>query len=268
MSAPPIREAATVVMLRDGLQGLELFMVQRARKMAFSAGAYVFPGGAVDAQDGSQELVARCQGPADAVLDARLQISGARRFYVAALREAFEETGYLLARDARGQQPVWQPAQRSAFAAERRQLHAGSAGFGAWLQGQDLWLDCAAMHYYAFWTTPPGETRRFATRFFAAAAPTEQAPLHDGEETVDHCWIRPAAALAEYQAGRFKLIFPTIKQLEYFSGFSSVAQALAAMDALTDIPDVRPRLRFSPEGRFAGVALPGEAGYEELPAWD
>ncbi|MDN5936744.1 MAG: NUDIX domain-containing protein, partial [Nitrosospira sp.] len=164
----PIRDAATVIMLRDGAQGLETFMLRRNKRNVFGPGAYVFPGGAVDRADAGPTLRALCDGLDDGEASRRLGIDGGGlAFWVAAIRECFEEAGLLLATQGDGR-PV-SPARD--FRSQRQALNAGSLAMADFCRDQNLRLPLQDIVYYGHWITPVGEPRRFSTRFFACSTP-------------------------------------------------------------------------------------------------
>jgi 8-oxo-dGTP pyrophosphatase MutT (NUDIX family) len=191
-------------------------MLQRNLRSAFAAGAHVFPGGAVDGQD-------------DALGDSCPRAAGepvATRFGVAAIREAFEEAGVLLARDARSDLPV----DASALPEARRALHAG-VDFAAVLGDLHAVPDTAALVPMARFITPTGAPRRFDTWFFIAAAPAGHEYRHDDHETVASRWIRPSAALEAHRQGTFPLVEPTVLTLTAIAGFRRAGGLLRASRA-------------------------------------
>jgi 8-oxo-dGTP pyrophosphatase MutT (NUDIX family) len=231
MTSPAIaRPAATVLLLRDGPQGLEVFMVVRHVASDFASGALVFPGGRVE--------------PSDAVLAGGDE---ALAFRVAAVRETWEEAGMLLAR------PGTPPAAEGDFA--------------AMLAARGLVPDTAALVHFAHWITPVSVPKRFDTHFFLAAAPADQEALHDGREAVESLWIRPRDALAAAESGARKIVFPTRMNLIKLARHDSVAEALAAARA-TPVVTVLPEARMTPAGRV--LRIPAAAGYggEEFLACD
>lgn len=198
--------AATLILFRETPRGApELLMVERARAMAFAGGALVFPGGRIDAED---EALARHLAPGDPLAPAR----------IAALRELIEETGVAL-----GLSP--QPGA-AAIDRLRAALHAGTP-LGAALAEQGLALDPGALTPFARWCPQHANMRIFDTHFFIAPAPAESAPRADGGESVRAFWAPAAAVLAEADAGRASLIFPTRRNLERLARFASFAEALA-----------------------------------------
>jgi 8-oxo-dGTP pyrophosphatase MutT (NUDIX family) len=264
-SAPvPVREAATVMLLRDAPgAGLEVFMLRRTQTAAFVGGFHVFPGGAVDPADGAPDMEALCDGRSDADASVALGLErGGLAYWVASLRESFEEAGLLLARDGDGKLVRFDdPAVAARFAQHRRAVHRLEASLGDVCTAEGLRLAVDGVEYVSRWVTPAGERRRFDTRFFMASAPEGQDPLHDDAETIASRWVRPADALDEFAAGTLQLIIPTIKHLDLLASFDSTQAALAGAAAIVDPEPVRPRLRRT-EGRIE-VVLPWEPGFEQ-----
>jgi 8-oxo-dGTP pyrophosphatase MutT (NUDIX family) len=260
-----LRDAATVVLVRDAAPGFEVFMLLRTVRSDFNAGAYVFPGGAVDRGDAgaAQRL---CSGLDDAQASARLGLTGGGlAFYLAAIRECFEEAGVLLAADAAGRPlSLHAPAEQRRFAEYRQALNAGQTTLADICARERLSLPLDAVHYYAHWITPAGMPRRYDTRFFLCRAPAGQEPLHDGQETVDHCWVRPVDALARHAAGGFNLVPATRKQLEFLARFADSDSLLAHVAALREIPAIQPQLILGADGRPERVYLPLPEGVEEI----
>lgn len=233
MAAVPTRDGATVMLVRDGdhaARPLEVFMLRRHPRTAFGS-VHVFPGGVVDQADGSPDLDERCPGLTDADASAWLGLAGGgRAFWVAAVREAFEEAGVLLARTADGRPlrvdhdaPL---AER--FEAHRRSLHAGRSSLTEVLAAEDLVLAVDEVRYFSHWITPEGAPKRFDTRFFLARAPEGQAYAHDDAELIGSAWVRPVDALARCQAGEFPMIEPTIHSLDAIGRFATADALLAA----------------------------------------
>ena len=220
--AAPARPASTVMLLRDGPSGMEVFMVVRHRQIDFASGALVFPGGRVDPED--HDIAADASVfPPQAGTDAD---SAALR--VAAIRETFEECGVLLAR-ARGDTALVSAARlREIDAAHRPALARGERTFGAMLAAEKLVLAVDAMVHFAHWITPVHVPKRFDTHFFLAAAPSDQVALHDGNEAVDSIWITPQRAIVDTQAGTYKLVFPTQMNLQKLARHTPSAAALDA----------------------------------------
>lgn len=232
------KPAATVLLLREGAEGPEVFMVLRHDAIAFAGGALVFPGGRMDAGDAA--LAAR-QGLSDR--------PGALRF--CALRETFEEAAILLTRETPG-------VTLEARAALQRRLNAGALDFAALLDGLALTPAPERLVHFAHWITPPTRPKRFDTHFYLAEAPADQEAAHDGGEAVDNVWIRPRRALEEADAGLRKLVVATRLNLMRLARFGSVAEILAHA-AATPVVTIEPQSVQVPEGRL--MSLPLAAGY-------
>lgn len=266
MSAPvdvPVRDAATVMLLRDGDAGLEVFMLRRNLRSDFVGGAYVFPGGGVDDHDRRAELEPLCQGRSDAEASRLLDVAaGGLAYWVAAVRESFEEAGVLLAVDGDGRTIRFEaPAVVDRFAGHRRAVDDGHRRLVEVVAEERLRLDVGRMYYFSRWITPVGAPRRYDTRFFVAAAPEAQTYLPDGREAVGECWVRPADALVAHRAGRFEMIFPTVRSLEALARFDAAADVLDAAAAMDHVPAVLPRIVEHADGYR--ILLPDDPGYED-----
>jgi 8-oxo-dGTP pyrophosphatase MutT (NUDIX family) len=242
--------AATVMLLRDGAHGLEVFMLERNPHSGFVPGAFLFPGGGVDLDDAAPGLLGRCRGRDDVGASAVLGLeSGGLAHWVAALREAFEEAGVLLA------DPPLAPAAR---AERRRQVDGGSVPFSTVCEEEDLVLAVDEVWAFSHWITPVGQPRRYDTRFFVAAEPVGQEPTADLTETVAHLWIRPAEGLRRNAEGTFPLIEPTLQSLRTLAGFERAEQVLdAARAAERHALEHGPTWVGPPGGRR--IPLPGDA---------
>jgi 8-oxo-dGTP pyrophosphatase MutT (NUDIX family) len=227
------QDAATVMLVRDA-PGLEVFMLRRNLRSEFAGGAYVFPGGRVDPEDRQSDTLARVHGLDDAVASARLGMAGgALGFWVAAIRESFEEAGVLLARGEGTGAPV--DVEREAaddVAALRGSLAAGDITFLDVVRALDVVLDAGALAPFARWITPKGGNRRYDTWFFLAAAPEGHAYRHDDAETVASTWVRPADALERARRGEIDLIYPTFRSLLALSHFARASEVLEAVGAV------------------------------------
>lgn len=229
----PTRDAATVLLLRDGDSGLEVLMQERHLETDFVGGALVFPGGAVDPDDGDLPP-GRWRGADLARVGAALGAdeAGALALLVAAARETFEEAGLLLAVDADGSTVGADLLARPDVAAVRAELAARDDGgdLAALLEAHDLVLDLGALEPFAWWVTPEGMHRRYDTRFFVTAVPAEQADAASGDavETMSARWLQPAQVLEDGRAGRWTVIFPTRRVLEQLAAFDDVAAVLDA----------------------------------------
>ena len=253
------RPAATVTLVRDTPRGFEVLMMQRNFQSVFMPGMHVFPGGAVDRHDGSEEIAALCTGLDDAEASRKLGMaSGGLAYWVAAIRESFEEAGILLACDHQGATVMLDDAVRAErFHSYRRRVEHGEHPLSDMLKSEGLRLPLQQMTYFSHWITPVGAPRRYDTRFFVAAAPAAQQPLHDNRETINHVWVRPAEALSLNQQKKFDMRTPTVHTLRLFAEHDNVASLIAGLRALGDIPVIEPRIAKS--GRRV---LPGDPEYD------
>ncbi|MDZ7670972.1 MAG: NUDIX hydrolase [Gammaproteobacteria bacterium] len=247
--------AATILMLRDGPAGLEVFMVVRHHQIDFASGALVFPGGKADAQDFDAAL--------EPYLDGAAEDADMRAIQVSAIREAFEECGILLAREA-GQAGLVDSSRLAELEPYRTSLHDGSVSMLQFLEREGLHLACAELVHFAHWVTPTMMPKRFDTHFFLAAAPSDHLAVHDGHESVDSIWIRPADVLEQAARGQRTVIFPTLRNVEKLSAFVNVREAL---DATAAAPVVRVEPWTEQRNGGTYLCIPREAGYtvcEEL----
>jgi 8-oxo-dGTP pyrophosphatase MutT (NUDIX family) len=259
-----VRDAATVIVVRDGAAGLETFVLRRNIESEFVKGAYVFPGGSVDEADRHADLEAVCEGRTDAEASALLGIdSGGLAFWVAAIRECFEEAGLLLAYGGDGKLlRLDDPELADAFAAHRRAVDAGERRLVDVCAEEGLRLAVDAMHYFSHWITPEGQPRRYDTRFFLAAAPEAQEGLHDEVETIASEWVTPADALARYHAKELDLMPPQMVTLRQLAEYDRVDDLLAVAAAQTHIPVMEPKFVRGSGGRM-DVVLPGDPGFDD-----
>ena len=222
------RPAATVVVLRDGPAGPEVFMVRRHEDTAFMGGAHVFPGGRVDAVDGDADD-SWCDGVAHATTQlAGLEKSEAVAYHVAAARELFEEAGVLLARHPDGDfVSLAGAADHERLKQDRARVHEARTTLRAVIEREQLRLALDALVLFAHWVTPPVDTRQFDTRFFMTRVPAHQTPAHDDTETTHSLWARPTDAIAQSIKGEIVLPPPTWSTLRELEPFESVKDALA-----------------------------------------
>ncbi len=258
------------MLVRDRDQGarssLEVLMVRRNLRSDFVGGAFVFPGGGVDPADGGGAAEACCLGRTDAEASALLGVpEGGLAYWVAALRECFEEAGILL---AYGSEPPGSLLSLRAgtdagrFELLRSEVNAGRRRFLDVCREERLLLAVDRVHYFAHWITPEGAPRRYDTRFFVAAAPAGQASAHDAGETIADLWTTPAEALERHRLGEIEVIFPTIRNLQAIGRFATTAELLAAAEAASaHVPTVEPRV--VADGRGVRILLPGDAGFDE-----
>src|ERR1700755_1848261 len=206
--AKPPRPASTILLLRDNAASeIEVFMMVRHYEIDFNSGALVFPGGSVD--KGDQEIIARPEFYSGGEgLDA-----AALSFRIAAIRETFEESGILLARPHGSTNLVDATRAAETESVHRAALREGKTSFPKVVADSGVVLALDELISYAHWITPEGMPKRFDTWFFLAAAPPEQVGAHDGRESTDSIWLSPREALAGGETGRFKLPFPTPRNL-------------------------------------------------------
>jgi 8-oxo-dGTP pyrophosphatase MutT (NUDIX family) len=252
---PTTRDAATVILVADR-PDLHVLMLERTRRAVFGPGATVFPGGAVDPDDGAERLAGRVVGLDDGAASIDQGIAhGGIGFRVAALRECFEEAGILLARDA----ATGRLAEHDAgLAAERADVNAGALAFGDLLAKRDLVLDARELRVFAHWLTPLGAPRRYNTWFFVAPAPDGEEGTHDDNELVSSAWVRPIDALAQHAAGEIDLIFPTEMSLRALSRYDRSGDLLSDLDVAPRDASGQPLV--VSEGNGERVALPSDGG--------
>jgi 8-oxo-dGTP pyrophosphatase MutT (NUDIX family) len=258
------RPAATVVVLRDGANGPEVFMVRRHESTAFMGGAHVFPGGRVDAAD-RDAASTWCDGMTHAVEQLPdLAPEDAVAYHIAAARELFEEAGVLLARDPAGRVvSLTGPDVHARFKAYRYAVHDGATTLRQVVESERLRLSLDALVLFAHWVTPPIDTRQFDTRFFMARVPPDQAPAHDDTETTQSAWITPADALHQARCGDIVLPPPTWTTLRELEPFGSVVDALA-WGRQHRVQRRMPKLLEEAGRRM--LLLPGDPLYPEAPA--
>ncbi|WP_420451629.1 NUDIX hydrolase [Ilumatobacter sp.] len=257
----PIRTAATVMLVRDahdGEPGVEVFMLRRTGDAAFGAGMYVFPGGRVDDVDRADEIEPFCRGLDDADASRQLGIdAGGLAYWMAAIRECFEEAGILLAERRDG-------GTLDLADDDRHAVHDGTLSMVELCRRDDLVMELATTQYVDHWITPAGEARRFDTRFFVTEAPEGQDGLHDEKETVDSLWIRPETALRRADDGELMMMPPTLKNLRWLAEHDTAGAAVEAGVAIERPAVVLPKLRVDDDGRVLGVAMPGDDDYDSL----
>jgi 8-oxo-dGTP pyrophosphatase MutT (NUDIX family) len=249
------RPASTILLLRDSAerQEIEVFMMVRHYEIDFNSGALVFPGGSVD--KGDKEIIANpdLYSGGDGLDEATLS------FRIAAIRETFEESGILLARPKGANAMVDAKRASEIEAAHRADLCDGKTSFLNVLTDNGMVLALDALVPYAHWITPEGMPKRFDTWFFLAAAPPEQVGAHDGKESTDSIWVSPREALEGGETGRFKLPFPTTRNLIKLGKQASVQAALDDSRG-KPIVTVTPVMTRTNSGRQ--LRIPIEAGYD------
>ncbi len=250
-AASPARLAATILLARDSAKGAEICMVVRNRKIAFASGALVFPGGSVDPGDYNAASVAdAATGLSEEELTLR----------VAAIREAFEECGILLAR--RGDALINGDEATRLVADWREKLEADTVTIAEIAESEGLTLAVDLIQPFAHWITPEAEKKRFDTHFFIAIAPSDQHLDHDGGEAVEAIWLTPNAAMAEARAGDKALMFPTWLNLQVLEAAKTADDAMRLAiehPVVTVMPDFKPveggvELRIPTEAMYAHSA--------------
>ncbi len=251
VSTPP-RPAATVVLLRDAPGGLEVFLMKRHGLSDVLGGAYVFPGGKVDAADAELDAQAHLDQPLaqlhQGLGEADISPLTAGALYVAALREAFEESGVLF---AQGGDSLASAAGAAALLREGRTFNAMLAQMG-------LRLQTRAVLPWSRWITPARPSvmnKRFDTRFFVASVPAGQVARHDDHETTESVWLSPRDALQQYWAGQIELAPPQIMSLAHLARHGAVDSVLAAARARRP-PVIQPESFDDDSGRV--ICYPGD----------
>ena len=251
-SHPPVpaKPAATIALLRDSPSRMEVLLLKRDRNASFVPGAYVFPGGRVDPADWTKQTLASVDGLTTETAAARLGLVGtsppAIAYYIAALREAFEETGILVGVGPNAQAP---PTAAASVEVEvlRNGLMEGSVSFNEALKHLSCRIDGSSIEYLAHWITPEREPRRFDTRFFAARVQTDAEPIFDPREMTEARWLSPKEALARNQGGTLPMIFPTIDTLQRLADYTTVGDALRGIGDVS-IPTLMPKLVLTEKG--------------------
>ena len=262
----PPRTAATLVVVREAdvaagaaEPGVEVLLSRRAERGDHNSGAWVFPGGVVDAGDHLAQGL--CGHLDDAAASARLGLpEGGLAYFVAAVRECFEESGLLYATDRVGAMLRLDDEAGAQLAAWRGALHRNERTLAEMCREFGLTLALDRLIYLSHWCTPPARAKRFDTRFFIAAVPPVQVAAHDGTELVEQLWLRPADALA--RAHELKLLTPTQKTLETLARFETVAALLAWANGPREVGLIMPRVGTGSRGMRP--VIPDEAAYDEL----
>ena len=260
VAAEGVRDAATVLILRDAPSGFETLMLRRHGRSGFAADMWVFPGGVVDTADGHlpaerwsgidlQALADRFRLPAQDVL----------AYHVAAVREAFEEAGLLLAHHADGSPPDLSDPDLLRLRHDLADRDT-DVDFNGWLAQRELVLDLGELTYLSHWLTPTVEPRRYDTRFFVARMPDAQDAGHDQLEITDQRWISPGKALDEYAEKRMQLIYPTIKTLQSLKDHATVDDVMAGADAQPQIRRILPHAVLE-DGELVDILHPDHPDY-------
>lgn len=258
----PARPSATIVVVRETGGAPEVLLVRRRAGDAFGD-SYAFPGGVVDHDESNAHIV--CEGRTAEEANAILGVDDGLDYYSAAIRELFEETGILLARDADGN---W-PTGNAAGDEQRTAVDKGELPWPAFLRQQGLCMAGDALYYFAFWETPYIQPKRWQTRFFIAGLPPGQVATHDGKEITDSRWLAPADALRLAEKGELRMPFPTTRNLKELSVFASYDELMrwAKRRPEDNVAKVRPAVTFVDSK--PKILVPGEPGYDEADEkWD
>ena len=249
------RLSATILLLRNVQDLLEVFMVERHHEIDFAEGALVFPGGKTESSDALSELRAFCSGA-----DPDLEHENTVR--VAAIRETFEECGVLLARP-RGKRDLVDGTRLESIAHRYRdELQKGDCTMLDLVRAEDLELAFDLLVPFAHWITPEFMPKRFDTHFFLVAAPPDQLAVHDGLESVDSLWTTIPHALELEKTGQRTIIFPTLENMKKLGRSDSVAAALENARCDT-IVTVMPKFSKDPDGTMM-MEIPKDAGYDTV----
>ncbi|MBI3993854.1 MAG: hypothetical protein HY342_11305 [Candidatus Lambdaproteobacteria bacterium] len=257
-----------MVLLRDRDAGggpPEVLMLQRHAEDKFAAGAYVFPGGMLESIDYGPRALALSPLGAREAGEALPDVSPAEKalgFFIAAIRETFEEAGILLARTPEGTR--WHPTPRElpAVREARRALHAGRLDFVDWVRGMGLRLATDEFQYFAHWITPAVRPIRFDARFFAVEVGPDVTAEADLREVQAPIWVTPGEALERFQRKEVNLLGATRANLSLLARYPSTREALAALRERT-VEAILPKLRNNPDGSVTPV-FPWDAQYQTL----
>jgi 8-oxo-dGTP pyrophosphatase MutT (NUDIX family) len=242
------RQAATVLILRDGTAGLEVYLLRRTKGMPFAGGMTAYPGGGVDPRDADVETAWAGPSPEQWAAAFGCDVATARELVCAAVRETFEEAGVLLAGADDGS--VVPDVSGDDWEEQRQALLSRELSLAELLASRNLVLRSDLLRPFAHWITPPVEPRRYDTKFFVAALPVGQEARDVSGEADEVSWLRPAAALAEMTAGSRPMLPPTIHTLGQLGRFPDVAAALAGSPP-EPLHPISPTFTETADGRWA-----------------
>jgi glyoxylase-like metal-dependent hydrolase (beta-lactamase superfamily II)/8-oxo-dGTP pyrophosphatase MutT (NUDIX family) len=260
----PPRRAASLVLLRDDEAGMQVLLLRRSeREGDLNGGAVVFPGGVLDPNDGPDQAL--CDGLSDAQASARLSLpSGALAYWVAAVRECFEEVRLLPAVDADGRDIGLDTRDGAELEDWRHALHEGRLGLAELLGRLDARIAADRLVYLSHWITPPGLPKRFDTRFLVARCPAGQTAVVDRTEAAEALWLTPAQAVSAELA--LRLLPVTRRILAALALFDTVAAVLAFAASQAAVPTMMPRMARGAKG--VRPFLPDEWAYAEIAKLD
>ena len=262
------RPAATIILARDSEHGIEVFMMKRTTEVTFAKGMHVFPGGGVDASDHATEMHRLCVGVDDARASAELGMqAGGLAYWIAAIRECFEEAGLLIGYRDHPELMQFDAADAQKLTDLRLELAENKISFAQLLQREQLRAATDQLIYYSHWITTPGRPRRYDTRFFIAPAPAEQIAMHDNSETVAHLWVSPGEAIELFKRGEIDLMFPTIKTLESLTQFGRVEDLLRHARTKPQIAATTPHVSTARDGSIR-MLIQSDYAYAEAQKLD
>ena len=256
--------AATVLLLRQNNNLMEVLLVERSSNTAFGD-LYVFPGGKVDSEDNFSDKLSFHSDLNDADCSKLLDIEdGGASFWVACIRECFEEVGVLLARKKDGSKIDLNNKDKDRFVDYRERLISNKISFLEISEREDQFFETTYIVPFSHGITPDIETKRFDTRFFAAEMPKDQPTLHDGNELTNSLWISPKEAIKKAWNGEIKMILPTSKNLEQTFDFNSTNELISFYKSKgsSEIKSILPKFK-KVNGNWEG-RLPDDEGYEDF----
>jgi len=265
ISTPAIpRPAATVILARNVSDGIEVFMMERTTAVEFAKGMHVFPGGALDRADHHPDIASLCVGLDDKLASDTLGIDqGGLAYWVAAIRECFEESGLLLGYRGNDQLLKLAADEADRLATLRFEMAQNKLSFMDILLREQVKAATDRIAYYSHWVTQAGRPRRYDTRFFVAQAPEGQTAQEDNHETVGKIWVRPDQAIDLHRCGTLNLMFPTIKTLESLAPFKYVEELLEYARKPRPKQVMAPVAGISRSGEAHNL-IPGDFAYAEI----
>ena len=243
---------------------MEVLLVERSSNTAFGD-LYVFPGGKVDPEDNFLDKLSSYSDLNDADCSELLDIkTGGASFWIACIRECFEEVGVLLARKKDGSMIDLNNKDKDRFIDYRERLISDQISFLEICKKEELFFETNNIVPFSHWITPDIETKRFDTRFFAAKMPKDQPTLHDGNELTNSLWIKPREAIKKAWDGEIKMILPTSKNLEQTFDFGSTDELISFYKSggSSEIKSILPKFK-KVDGRWEG-RLPDDEGYDDF----
>lgn len=236
----PFRKAATVLLIRDGESGVQVYMVQRPGRGVDFPDLHVFPGGKVDSADADVTPVGLPHAQANRLLGVERDGTA---YWVAAIRECFEEAGVLLACPEDRPGELVSSTLSESLSSYRQALIGGELTMAEFCAREKLRPALDRLLYFSHWITPSGPPRRYDTRFFVTAMPHAQSTDRHTWETASSTWIEPRAALNRYDAGDWLMIMPTLTTLRSIKDYGSVAELSDAVRAESHLPTLTEQLR-------------------------